>query len=116
MTADFDMGRALSHLAHRAAIEEAAEIQSRMAVRRAMVMHGARGLPLRDFMRRLPSRQQVLAGAPELCAQEAKSDIERLDRLYLIIETLESAFAKYHDAEDKVWAAAIAEHFRPRRT
>lgn len=104
----------LALLAHRAAITEIAEIQQRMALRKVIWdMHGDRALPVREFYYTvLPVRQQVMARAGELRAMEAKSDEERLAKLYGIAKDLEHKFAAMHEATDAVWAEAMAEHFR----
>ena len=112
-----NMSKDLALLAHDKAIAEIAEIQQRMAVRHMMQgLFGAKALPQQDFYRRLLShRQQTLAKAPELLANEAKADENRLAKLYGIVEALEVTFIKYHEASDEAWAEGLADYFREQR-
>ena len=112
-----NFGKDLALLAHTKAIEEIAEIQQRMAMRRLMQeMSGVRALPQRDFYRRLLApRQQTLAEAPALVAKEAQADESRLAKLYEIVEGLEITFARYHEASDEAWREGIADYIRQQR-
>lgn len=109
-----DLAKQMAFLAHRAAVNEIAEIQMRMAQRRIIgEMHGDRALPIREFYRiTLSARQQVLANAPEAVARDEKMDQQRLDKLYDIVVALEATFKDYHDRSDQEWAEGFAEYLR----
>ena len=111
------LGKDLALLAHDKAIAEIAEIQQRVALRHmTQELFGAKALPVQDFYRRLLSaRQQTLANASELVAKEAKTDEDRLAKLYRIVESLEVTFAQYHEASDEAWAEGIAAYFHAER-
>jgi len=105
----------LATIAHKAMVDEIAEIQKRMALRRLLHdLHGARALPINEFYR-AATRQQVLSRAPELCEREEKTDAERLARLYELVITLEEQFGRLREADDKAWMDGVAEFFREQR-
>jgi hypothetical protein len=113
-------GMKLAHLAHRAAIEEVAEIQQRTVLRYSIgALHGGRSLPLSPVMRRMSTGGPALADAPSRLALESEADAARLDDLYAIIEMLEEGFAA-HRAQDAaafgLWMAGrMAEAREPDR-
>lgn len=112
-----NMAKMMALLAHRAAINEIAEIQARMATRKIIgEMHGDKALPIREFFRvTLSSRQQTLGKAPEMVWQEAESDEKRLAILYEIVVMLEDKFREYHDADDDAFMRGMADFMRRRR-
>ena len=109
--------KSLALLAHKAMVDEIAELQQRMALRRMIQeMHGDKALPVRDFYRHTLTRhQQVLSKAPELFDREDKADRERLAVLYGLIEPLEEQFARFHEADEKAWMDGLAAYFRDQR-
>lgn len=112
-----DMAKTLALLAHRAAINEIAEIQARMAQRKIIgKMHGDKALPIREFFRvSLSSRQQALADAPSLVQRERESDEKRLGVLYDLVAMLEAKFKEYHEADDEAFMNGIVDFIRRRR-
>lgn len=112
-----NLAKEMAYLAHRAAINEIAEIQARMAQRRIIQeMHGTNALPIREFFRvSLATRQQTLSNAPEMVTKEAESDEQRLDKLYEIVQALEVKFKEFHDADDAAFAQGVADYIRESR-
>jgi hypothetical protein len=106
--------REVAVLALRAAIEEIAAIQQRMALAHvAEMMHGDRALPQREFFRTfVPKHGTALTEASRYRAEETKADSERLAKLTAIVEALEASFRDERAAHDEAFMEAMAEHLR----
>jgi hypothetical protein len=111
-----NLSKELAYLAYRAAIEEIAEIQQRYALRIIVQKEFEKdSLPLREFYRHMPLRQETLKRAEELSEKERSRDHEQLGKLYEIVTELEAMFERYHAADDQAWAEAMADYLKQRR-
>ena len=109
-------GKAMALAAYRHVIEDIATRQHDIVLRGNVKAEFAkRALPVREFTRRLNPRQRTLAEAPRLLADEDMRDREALERLYAQAYELEAMFAQHHEAEDEVWADAMADYIRKSR-
>jgi hypothetical protein len=107
--------RKLAVTAYSSLVEQLAELQQRIVLRRLIIAEfGSDALPLHEMLRRM-GRQDALATAPETLAKEDARDRERASEIAATIRSMEEVFGRIHAADDEAFAHAFAEHVRAER-